>query len=84
MGKMGGTSWLTAVKKVFRSPTKQINDKKSGRRTVDHEQEEEEKVFCSIIFFYHSFIYSCYFGRVIIFKLLRLICAEKRKTTMDF
>lgn len=40
---MGGTSWLTAVKKVFRSPTKQINDKKSGRRTVDHEQEEEEK-----------------------------------------
>ncbi|XP_042517817.1 protein IQ-DOMAIN 17-like [Macadamia integrifolia] len=42
MGKKGGTSWLTAVKKAFRSPTKD-NESKSSRRREDHEQEEEEK-----------------------------------------
>ncbi|KAK8486286.1 hypothetical protein V6N13_108891 [Hibiscus sabdariffa] len=41
MGKIGGNSWLTAVKKAFRSPTKQ-NAKKSCRRE-DGEQEEEDK-----------------------------------------
>ncbi|MBA0702492.1 hypothetical protein Goari_027045 [Gossypium aridum] len=42
MGKIGGNSWLTAVKKAFRSPTKE-NDKRSCRRREDGEQEEEEK-----------------------------------------
>lgn len=42
MGKMGGNSWLTAVKKAFRSPTKE-NEKRSCRRREDSEQEEEEK-----------------------------------------
>ncbi|XP_022737311.1 protein IQ-DOMAIN 1-like [Durio zibethinus] len=42
MGKIGGNSWLTAVKKAFRSPTKE-NEKRSCRRREDGEQEEEEK-----------------------------------------
>ncbi|KAL8535626.1 hypothetical protein ACS0TY_011305 [Phlomoides rotata] len=42
MGKKGGTSWLTAVKRAFRSPTKD-SDKKSSRRKVDHGQEDEEE-----------------------------------------
>ncbi|KAJ4844667.1 hypothetical protein Tsubulata_048262 [Turnera subulata] len=45
MGKKGGSSWLTAVKRAFRSPTKE-SDKKSttssGRRREDHDQEEDE------------------------------------------
>ncbi|KAM7491540.1 hypothetical protein LguiA_034461 [Lonicera macranthoides] len=53
MGKMGGSSWLTAVKRAFRSPTKD-GDKKTtsssnSRRREEHEleheneQEDEEK-----------------------------------------
>ncbi|XVE58284.1 hypothetical protein DITRI_Ditri04bG0158000 [Diplodiscus trichospermus] len=42
MGKTGGNSWFTAVKKAFRSPTKE-NEKRSCRRREDSEQEEEEK-----------------------------------------
>lgn len=42
MGKKGGSSWLTAVKRAFRSPTKD-NEKKSSRRREDHELEEEEE-----------------------------------------
>ncbi|CAI9772612.1 unnamed protein product [Fraxinus pennsylvanica] len=38
MGKKGGNSWLTAVKRAFWSP-----EKKSCRRKVDHEQEDDEK-----------------------------------------
>lgn len=42
MGKVGGTSWLAAVKRAFRSPTKD-NEKKSCRRREDREPEDEEK-----------------------------------------
>ncbi|GMJ13620.1 IQ-domain 17 [Hibiscus trionum] len=42
MGKIGGNSWLTAVKKAFRSPTKE-NQKRSSRRREDNEHEEEDK-----------------------------------------
>ncbi|XP_073133095.1 protein IQ-DOMAIN 18-like [Henckelia pumila] len=47
MGKTGGNySWLTAVKRAFRSPTKET-EKKSCRRKTEHqnqqEQEEEKK-----------------------------------------
>ncbi|KAA8540089.1 hypothetical protein F0562_026781 [Nyssa sinensis] len=42
MGKIRGSSWFTAVKKAFRSPTND-NEKRSGRRREEHEQEEEEK-----------------------------------------
>ncbi|KAK2995897.1 hypothetical protein RJ640_028305 [Escallonia rubra] len=42
MGKIGGSSWLNAVKKAFRSPTKD-NSKRSSRSREEHEQEEEEK-----------------------------------------
>ncbi|KAL9374658.1 hypothetical protein Peur_031537 [Populus x canadensis] len=42
MVKIGGSSWLNAVKRAFRSPSKE-NDKKSSRRREVHEQEEEEK-----------------------------------------
>ncbi|KAF7826241.1 protein IQ-DOMAIN 14 [Senna tora] len=42
MGKKGSTSWLTAVKRAFRSPTKETN----RRRDDHHDQEEDEdKVF---------------------------------------
>ncbi|KAM1613734.1 hypothetical protein PS2_002193 [Malus domestica] len=42
MGKTGGSSWLTAVKRVFRSPTK--SDRSNTRRREElQEQEEEEK-----------------------------------------
>lgn len=43
MGKKGGTSWLTVVKRAFRSPSKN-EDKKSSRRREENEQEEEEQV----------------------------------------
>jgi hypothetical protein len=43
MVKIGGSSWLNAVKRAFRSPSKE-NDKKSSRRREVYEQEEEEKV----------------------------------------
>ncbi|KAK0588305.1 hypothetical protein LWI29_037661 [Acer saccharum] len=42
MGKKSGSSWLTIVKRAFRSPTKE-SEKKSSRRREDHEPEEEEK-----------------------------------------
>jgi len=59
MGKKGsGSSWLTAVKRAFRSPTKD-SDKRSGRRREDCDQEEdEEKVLlcvCARLFVYVSF-----------------------------
>ncbi|XP_022855298.1 protein IQ-DOMAIN 1-like isoform X2 [Olea europaea var. sylvestris] len=38
MGKKGGNSWLTAVKRAFWSP-----EKKSCRRKVDHEQVEDDE-----------------------------------------
>ncbi|KAG7980428.1 hypothetical protein I3843_05G182000 [Carya illinoinensis] len=40
--KIGGSSWLTAVKRAFRSPTKD-NEKRSSRRREENEQEEEER-----------------------------------------
>ncbi|KAL7254391.1 hypothetical protein ACSBR1_008729 [Camellia fascicularis] len=43
MGKIGGSSWLNAVKKAFRSPTKDTQKSSSRRRSEDNEQEEEEK-----------------------------------------
>lgn len=46
MGKGGGTSWLTAVKKVFRSPTKaspRKNCKRKEECARDDDQEEEKK-----------------------------------------
>ncbi|KDP47069.1 hypothetical protein JCGZ_05096 [Jatropha curcas] len=42
MGKVGGSSWLAAVKRAFRSPAKD-NNKKTSRRREDHDQEDEEK-----------------------------------------
>lgn len=43
MGKKGGTSCLTVVKRAFRFPSKK-NEKRSGRRREEHDQEEEGKV----------------------------------------
>ncbi|KAJ7951372.1 Protein IQ-DOMAIN like [Quillaja saponaria] len=42
MGKKGSSSWMTAVKRAFRSPTKD-SDKRSTRRKEDHDQEEDEE-----------------------------------------
>ncbi|XP_072966294.1 protein IQ-DOMAIN 17-like [Typha angustifolia] len=40
MGKKGGSSWLTAVKRAFRSPSK---DSKASRQREEPDQEEEDK-----------------------------------------
>ncbi|KAF5950246.1 hypothetical protein HYC85_012239 [Camellia sinensis] len=45
MEKIRGDSWLNAVKKAFRSPTKDTQKSSSRRRLEDNEQEEEEKNF---------------------------------------
>ncbi|OIW02278.1 hypothetical protein TanjilG_11172 [Lupinus angustifolius] len=42
MGKKGSSSWLTAVKRAFRSPTKD-SDKRSSRRREDYDHEEDEE-----------------------------------------
>lgn len=53
MGKKGSSSWLTAVKRAFRSPTKD-SEKRSGRRREDCDQEEdEEKVLKKILLIFH-------------------------------
>ncbi|XP_054795913.1 protein IQ-DOMAIN 17-like, partial [Prosopis cineraria] len=43
MGKAGASSWLTAVKRAFRSPTKENDKRSSSRRREEHEQQEEEE-----------------------------------------
>ncbi|KAJ8498809.1 hypothetical protein OPV22_009361 [Ensete ventricosum] len=42
MGKKGSSSWLTAVKRAFRSPSKD-SEKKASKQREEPEQEEEEK-----------------------------------------
>lgn len=42
MGKKGGSSWLTAVKRAFRSPTKENDKVRSCRRKEDHDHDELE------------------------------------------
>ncbi|CAK7348640.1 unnamed protein product [Dovyalis caffra] len=42
MGKKGGSSWLTAVKRAFRSPTKE-SDKRTTGTGQDQEEDEEKK-----------------------------------------
>ncbi|KAG8382573.1 hypothetical protein BUALT_Bualt05G0091700 [Buddleja alternifolia] len=39
---MGKNSWLTAVKRAFRSPTKD-SEKKSSRRKVEHQEQQQEE-----------------------------------------
>lgn len=41
--KAGGSSWLTAVKRAFRSPSKD-SDRKSSRQRLEFDQEEDDKV----------------------------------------
>ncbi|KAL3536652.1 hypothetical protein ACH5RR_000018 [Cinchona calisaya] len=46
MGKKGGSSWLTAVKRAFRSPSKDTEKKinaRKGENNDDEPEEEEEK-----------------------------------------
>ncbi|KAK3232364.1 hypothetical protein Dsin_004245 [Dipteronia sinensis] len=44
MGKIGGNSWFSVVKRALLSPTKDNSEKRrSSTRREDHEQEEEEK-----------------------------------------
>ena len=59
MGKKGGSSWLTAVKRAFRSPTKET-DKKSGRRREDHDQEEDEEKVWDFFFFLKNLNFFCF------------------------
>lgn len=59
MGKIGGNSWFTAVKRAFLSPSK--DNEKSSRRE-DHEPEEEEKVnFFLFISFVNCNFQFCFF-----------------------
>ncbi|XP_022737301.1 protein IQ-DOMAIN 1-like [Durio zibethinus] len=55
MGKKTATSWLSIVKKAFRSPAED-NEKKSCRRREECEQEEDEKVILVI----KNYIYRCF------------------------
>lgn len=43
MGKKGSTSWLTAVKRAFRSPTKESEKKSSRQRREEHDQEDDDE-----------------------------------------
>ncbi|KAJ0054043.1 hypothetical protein Pint_00661 [Pistacia integerrima] len=43
MGKKGGTSWLTAVKRAFRSPTKESDRRSNKQRREENAQEEDEE-----------------------------------------
>ncbi|XP_057951317.1 protein IQ-DOMAIN 17-like [Malania oleifera] len=43
MGKTGGSSWFTAVKRAFRSPAKETEKRSSRRREHDQEEDEEEE-----------------------------------------
>ncbi|KAG5235828.1 protein IQ-DOMAIN [Salix suchowensis] len=43
MGKKGGTSWLTKVKRAFRSPSKENDEKKSSRRGEEHDQKRKKR-----------------------------------------
>ena len=42
MGKRGGSSWLIAVKRPFKFPTKET-DKRGGKIREEHNQEEDEE-----------------------------------------
>ncbi|GAB2224084.1 hypothetical protein Droror1_Dr00004831 [Drosera rotundifolia] len=42
MGKKSGTSWLTAVKRAFRSPTKDTENVRHCRRKEDHHRQQQE------------------------------------------
>lgn len=50
-GKKSGSSWLTAVKRAFRSPNKKNNLDHNNNH--DHIDDEDDKVF---FFFLFSFI----------------------------
>lgn len=84
MGKKGSSSWLTAVKRAFRSPTKDT-DKRSGRRREDCDQEEdEEKVFyfLTLIHFMHPFflLLSLSFQEI---EEMKLVCFCRREKKED-
>lgn len=42
--KKGGSSWLTAVKRAFRSPSKEDSPKKSARLREDPDADEDKVV----------------------------------------
>ena len=42
MGKMGSSSWLTTVKRAFRSPTKDADKRTTRRRKEKNDQEEDD------------------------------------------
>lgn len=94
MGKNGGSSWFDAVKRVFRSPTKDKQKNRRRRREAEHkhereedeeegEEEEEEKVITD-----ESFIFDV--SLLCITKWLRAkkdwfwFFAEKREEKVDF
>ncbi|XP_010525569.1 PREDICTED: protein IQ-DOMAIN 14 isoform X2 [Tarenaya hassleriana] len=43
MGKTGGNSWLTAVKKVFRSPEKRSSKRREDHRHYNDDEDEEQQ-----------------------------------------
>lgn len=67
MGKKGSSSWLTAVKRAFRSPTKD-SEKRSGRRREDCDQEEDEEKVLKKNSVNFSFLF------IVLVTLLFLLC----------
>lgn len=52
MGKKGGSSWLTAVKRAFRSPSKDAENKAKKRREGQEADDEEKVGFLVILYSY--------------------------------
>lgn len=62
MGKKGsGSSWLTAVKRAFRSPTKDTDKRSGRRRDQDCDQEEDEDKVLKILFFSLHFTFPYFY-----------------------
>ena len=86
MGKKGGSSWLTVVKRAFRSPAKE-NDKRNAGTTGHGREEEEEKVFFAShvmlpIEIYYFFVTSPVFELQWLTLLRAFLLAEEREEKM--
>lgn len=89
MGKKGGSgsSWLTAVKRAFRSPNKD-SEKRNNRRgeeqgNHDNGEEEEEKVRLLKLIYFVDLI-SLHNQTNVMSMLLCGIRAEEGEAEMDF
>lgn len=85
MGKKSGTSWFTIVKRAFRSPSKNDNEKRSSRRREDEfELEEEEKVHNTNITLHSHCQFSTLSKNFQVLRMFSSVCAEKREKEAAF